>query len=435
MATIYEAHGSFHLRLYSNVDITKGDGTLLPADENGKVLRKQQSVQLCRKDDGLYRTKSAPAVQRKAADKQDEIKRWEDAHANGDSVTANPYMTVADFYYKEFLPTLEKLVASGKRSHATIKSYQRYWDTYLKDHFNGTKTLRGYTSSIGARFLQNLKKDDGSTYGENSINHIHSTASGIFTLAVEREYIEHNPWNDIKKSNVPSTSPEEGVAFSEREVETMINNLALNMSERERRSVELAQMVLAIGMWAGLRPSEIAALKFEDIDLDRGTIRVHSAHVYGKTKQNTKTGKDRVVFYLSPLAGRLRLWISEHQNSINGWLLENRDGNPINLNDLSARIIGPSCQKYGIDWYGATFYALRRGFCTVLVQSGASCEEVAKQAGNTRDIVWKHYYKDATHELASNAAAKYEAARRLTASTMVQESPTRQLVGQVGGAM
>src|SRR5438132_6517241 len=168
------------------------------------------------------------------------------------------------------------------------------------------------------------------------------TASIIFT----------NPWNDIKKSNVPSTSPEEGVAFSEREVETMINNLALNMSERERRSVELAQMVLAIGMWAGLRPSEIAALKFEDIDLDRGTIRVHSAHVYGKTKQNTKTGKDRVVFYLSPLAGRLRLWISEHQHSINGWLLENRDGNPLNLHDLAARNIGPSCQKYVMHCFG-----------------------------------------------------------------------------------
>src|SRR5437667_9848290 len=100
MATIYEAHGSFHLRLYSNVNVNTG--ALLPAGEDGKVLRKQQSVQLCRKDDGLYRTKSAPAVQRKAADKQDEIKRKEEAYANGDSDTANSYRTVAHLEHKEF---------------------------------------------------------------------------------------------------------------------------------------------------------------------------------------------------------------------------------------------------------------------------------------------------------------------------------------------
>jgi hypothetical protein len=99
MAIVYEANGSFHLRVDSKSDVKKG--TLLPAGPDRTVLKKRQSVQLCRKDDGLYRTKNSPAVQRKAADKQDEIKRWEDAYANGDSVTVNPYMTVADFYYKE----------------------------------------------------------------------------------------------------------------------------------------------------------------------------------------------------------------------------------------------------------------------------------------------------------------------------------------------
>jgi integrase len=413
MATIYEAHGSFHLRLYSNVDVSTG--ALLPAGENGKVLRKQQSVRLCRKDDALYRLKSSPAVQRLAADKQEQIQCWEEAHANGDAIVTDPSITVAEFYRKEFIPTLERLIAAGKKSHSTLTSCQRYWKTYLKDHFNSTKTLRGYTPSIGARFLQSLRKDDGTNFGENTINHIHSAASSIFTLAVELEYIDHNPWHDIKKRNVASVDPEEGAAYSELEVETLIENLGLETTARNRRSIEMAQLVLAIGIWAGLRPSEIAALRYEDIDIDKGTILVRRGHVYGKTKESTKTGKERVVYYLSPLAGRLRLWSSENQKiSIHGWLFENHDGNPIHLNSLSRRIIAPIAKKYGtLHWENNAFYGARRGFGTLLVLSGASCEEVAKQMGNTRDVVWKFYFKDRDSELAQSAAAKYEARKRL----------------------
>jgi integrase len=157
--------------------------------------------------------------------------------------------------------------------------------------------------SLGARFLQSLRKDDGTNFGEN-------------------------PWHDIKKRNVASVDPEEGAAYSEL-VETLIENLGLETTARNRRSIEMVQLVLAIGIWDGLRPSEIAALRYEDIDLDKGTILVFRGHVYGKTKPTTKTGKERLVYYLSPLAGRLRLWFSENQKtSIHEWLFENRDGNP-----------------------------------------------------------------------------------------------------------
>jgi integrase len=53
----------------------------------------------------------------------------------------------------------------------------------------------------------------------------------------------------------------------------------------------MAQLVLAIGIWAGLRPSEIAALRYEDIDLDKGTILVRRGHVYVRQNQAPRQAK------------------------------------------------------------------------------------------------------------------------------------------------
>jgi hypothetical protein len=79
---------------------------------------------------------------------------------------------------------------------------------------------------------------------------------------------------------------------------------------------------------------------------------------------------------LSPLVPIIRRWKALWENPTTGRVLQNRDGKPVNMNDLSARIIAPNCEKNGIEWVG--FYGLRRGFGTLLVLDGATCESVAQ---------------------------------------------------------
>ena len=80
-------------------------------------------------------------------------------------------MTVTAFYETMFIPWLEELVKTGQKAHTTLVSYKRYWDTYLADHFNGTKTFKNYEPYIGAQFLQNLRRpDDDRPYGLNTIH-------------------------------------------------------------------------------------------------------------------------------------------------------------------------------------------------------------------------------------------------------------------------
>jgi integrase len=318
-------------------------------------------------------------------------KRWEslDAFAADD-------MTVTDFYENVFLPWLEAMVKTRRKSHATLVTYERYWKTFLADHFSG-KTLKTYSPRIGAQFLQSLRREDGEPYGEATIKHIHSTASGVFGQAVEREIIEHNPWRDVKVASVPFIGAEQGSAFTEEEVETMIASL----------DNPLAKCILAVGIWAGVRPSELAALQWSSIDLTSATLIVERAYVYGKEKATTKTGKARIVHFRDKLSPVLRAWWEANGRPESGWVFPNSGGNPVNVNAL-VEVLRPNAEKAGIGWKG--LYALRRGCGSLLVQDGWNCEEVAQFLGNTQAVVWKSYFVDAACELSANARERSRAA-------------------------
>lgn len=393
MGYVFEASGGFHYRAYSHVDIATGK----PLGPNGASRRVQQSVLLARRD-SAHTSKSCLRVQELAVAKAREIEEWERAGVG----TQDAGTTVAEFYKTVFLPWLESLVVTGKKSHATLVTYKRYWKTYLADHF-GTKTLTGCRPSVGEEFLRSLRREDGEPFGEATIKHIHSTASGIFTRAAEVGYIAHNPWREVKVGNVPSLDAEQGEAFTEGDVETMIASLDAARTSENELTVRTAQTVLAVGFWAGLRPSEIAALRWEMVDFERETVAVTEAYVYGRHKPSTKTKRDRVVPFRDRLTPVLRAWWEASGRPESGLVFANRDGHAVNLNSLADRIIRPTCDTTDIPWDGFGFYALRRGYGSLLVKAGWSCEEVAQAMGNTRDVVWRYYFVDRQCDLAANA--------------------------------
>jgi integrase len=420
-------NGAVLLRTYSNVDIRTGEP--LPVNEHGHVVRKQQAVKICRLDDGLHYGVKANAVIQLANAKSEQIVKWEADAAAGISVEVLRYnaaksaaavsaaalaagipvespvdITVTEFYTTKFLPWLESLVATGQKSHATLVTYKRYWDTYLAEHFNGTKTFRNYQPYVGQQFLDSLRKDDYTPLGANTLRHIHSAASGIFSRAIrsmkdvtnDKDVAALNPWHAIKVGDAPSISAEQGPAATEKEIEIIISNLETERGGRDDWSVQLAQTALAVGIFAGLRPSELAGLTWDSIDIDNATMTIRRAHVYGKTKQTTKTGKNRTVHYDDKLTGILRAWKAVNGSPSTGWVFPNKDGNPVNMSSLIDRIIAPNCKKNGVEWND--FYSLRRGAITDRVNLRKwSLEEAAEFAGNTAAVIEKHYLiKDGT---------------------------------------
>lgn len=387
--SIGEMSGSWYWKFYSNVEFKTGTA----------CERKQQRLMLARKDETHPDLASVTDLYRDALTRLEEFETKIAAGVTVEIPEAD--MTVSQFYNTKFLPWLKSHVATGQKSHATLVTYERLWNTYLKDHFNGTKKFKNYQPYVGQQFLDELRKDDGTPLGYNTVRHIHSAASGIFARYIrsmkqvgeDADVAIFNPWHSIKVSDVPTISAEQGPAATEREVEIIMNNLESARGGRDDWSIQMAQVALAVGIYAGLRPSEIAGLKWEAINLDAAEMKICRAHVYGKTKEKTKTEKDRIVLYDDKLTGILRAWWGVNECPATGWVFPNRDGNPVNMSSMIDRHILPNLG--GAEWHD--FYALRRGAITSRVNGTDghdkwSYARVAEFAGNTEAVIEKHYH-------------------------------------------
>jgi integrase len=418
---------AFHWKTYACVDLETGK-PLAKLKEDGTPARVQQSILLAHRNE-TFTSKSCWQVEELAVAKKKQIAEWEKAIVVSGKEPEAPSadITVTEFYEKHYRPWLEEQVTAKRKTHSTLVSTTRYWSTYCADFFNGTKRFSTFEPYMGQQWLENLRKDDGSHYGEATLRHIHAVCSAIFARAIlegfagkvqttnAKELKAINPWHAIKASQAPQINAEQGEAFTEKQVSTLLDALTKEKgrktgsadgrvsSEKWAWDVELARTVIAVGFYAGLRPSEIACLQWQSVNLRTEKITVCRAYVYGRENPETKTGKTRVVPFHHLLTPILQAWWELNEKPESGWCFPNGRDNPVNMNDLSSRVIQPIADRTGTTWAGYTFYALRRGWITTRVLAGWTPLAVAQAAGNSVAIIEKNYFKDDACELASKA--------------------------------
>ena len=295
---------------------------------------------LCRKDDKHFSiTCKAVKLLR------DEFMRT----VNAASGQANEDMSVIDFWEQVYLPFC---VENMKPS--TVSGYKQIWGQHLRQHFGAHgETLQGYKTHVGSSFLLGLTK----TQGRRTLNHIRSLASGVFTHAINTGHIESNPWRDVRILG-KVLAPKPTKHYTLEEVENVISAL--------REHVE-CQLMVALSFFAGLRPSEIAGLRWEDFDIGssegRPAVHIRRAVVRGVVGV-PKTPESLATLPLLPqVTIPLTLWRQKSRSD--GWLFANERGNPVHLKDVVRRTIRPTSQKADLVWKG--LYAGRRGAATAII--------------------------------------------------------------------
>ena len=324
---IYEASGAFFVRYYVSEIV------------DGKPRRVQLSHRLCSKDDKHHSRTCKPVRQ-----ECEKFMRTINDRAPG----ANERdITVTEFWEKTYLP-----FAESNLRKSTVWGYKQIWNQHLKAHF-AEMTLREYRTHMGSLFLTSLAKK----LGRHTIQHVRSLASGIFTHAIGvSEVIESNPWHDVKVLG-KTKEPGETQHYTLEEAENIIRALVDRVD---------CQLIVALAFFLGLRPGEIAGLRWEDFDENAVHIRRAAARgVVGETKTKSSVAS---VPLIAPVRIPLNLWREKSGNPSEGWVFPSTTGkdSPLDLKSLVQRVIVPTLKEKKMEW--KTLYAGRRGAGTILTQ-------------------------------------------------------------------
>jgi len=157
-----------------------------------------------------------------------------------------------------------------------------------------------------------------------------------------------------------------------------------------------AQLIVCLAGLMGLRPSEIVALCWEDVNLKAGRLHLHQAYVRGNLG-TTKTDVDVQLPMLKMVIGLFKAWHEQCGEPGEGWVFSNGVGDPINIRDYVVGVLRPAVGKKA--WKG--LYAFRRGAGTILTELTGN-PIAAQQALCHLDLstTMRHYIKTKRSALA-----------------------------------
>jgi integrase len=374
--SLYVIGDTCYLKYYN----IKADGT-----------RSHKTVQLCKRSDKYDWWKKrgkwgfSSAIRELQREKMQEIRADEkQAEARRLAATQPPKpeeTQMVAFWNDVYVPWLEEIVkvtGRPRRKPETVRGFKQIWGQHLSHHF-ARKTFGEYQPKDGRKFLASLVD----THRKNTIKHVKALASSIFSHAVDKDIISTNPWYEV---SIPENAVEGPTTqhYTLAEARTIISALVDHVD---------AQLVIALACFLGLRPGEIAALKWEDFDFEEETVSIQRSVVRGIVG----TPKTEESFAPLPLIPEVKiplaLWAKKcrkesESGELEGYVFESDQGTPIDLHNLTARVLRPHiegpaykvrekpaqcvrCGKVpkasGVAW--KTLYAGRRGAATAIIES------------------------------------------------------------------
>lgn len=277
---------------------------------------------------------------------------------------------------------LEQLDA-GKETLAEFE--QEWWANYAELHLEA-HTRRDYRRLIDKHILPELGRHQlrhinprmltqwttSMDTGDASKRKVLAILQGIMERAVEWERIPTNPVKVVKKpvrsrARVP-------VPLTRQRVEGIRGRLH---SDRDRTFVALLA-------YAGLRPGEALALRWEDVG-DQ-VLRIQRSIALGSEKA-TKNRTARSVEATDDLRAILRAWRLQSGNR-SGWVFPGRDGKPwsdTQYRNWRKRRFEPAAGK------GIRPYDLRHTRASELFAEGKNPAWIAEQMGHTLQTLLSTY--------------------------------------------
>lgn len=285
--------------------------------------------------------------------------------------------------YAKHFPT-SRLAREAPKTEGRIPTFGEMADRWLPTCSQlsvGTLIKYNQALSFWRRHLADVPVDEikystlatlanNQQWGAKNRNNILIPLRQVMELAVMDEIIKINPAERLKNGKVQKEPPD---PLTAEEVESVLQHLT-------RYDAQIVNL-FEFSFFTGMRPSELIALRWGDIDQRRGTARVQRARTFG-VEHPTKTYEIRDVELNSRAKGALLRQKSHTFLKESGYVFENPvTGEPYSEErPLRRAYWNPTLKMLGLR--ERVFYQTRHTYATLNLMAGANPMWVAKQMGH-----------------------------------------------------
>jgi integrase len=292
-------------------------------------------------------------------------------------------MTLIDFVSHVWAGTL-------KVRKQTKLDYQRALNSHLLPAF-GDKAMSSIKPAHIEKWMADLKSQG---LADRTIEkHVNLLAS-ILKKAYENGYIQKSPFVGLKRKKAKKRNKAMPLSYE------TVCKIANAMQPQYR-------IMVWIGYWTGMRPSEIVGLSWEQLDFDKGTITVdrqlsrESHEVWSSDGLKTEAS-DRVIGFAKELQGLIKDHVAQFGFGPQGLIMKNRLGGVFRYRD-AADIYRKAARPLGVP-EGDGMHQLRHTCVSVLISQGVNIKAIQAWVGHTSIVetldIYGHLFPDSMNELA-----------------------------------
>lgn len=274
--------------------------------------------------------------------------------------------TPLSVYASDWLETKRATLA-----HSTYRDYQSTWNKYVLPHFGKMPLCRISRIDV-EEFLGKL-----SHLSAKRRNNIMIPLNCLFNDAKRRKDINEPPTGDIRWFKV---------------VKAIIDPLSFPEMKLILEHVDPHYgAYFTTAFLTGMRPNEMIALKWTNVDFEMRCITVREGRVQGIEGPPKTTSSFRDIDMLDPLFEVL----CKHRREAPAdarYVFSGKCGRPLDVNNLRNRVWYPAIAAAGLR--RRTMYQTRHTFASLMLSYGEDPTWIARMLGHTGlTMIFKHYGK------------------------------------------
>jgi integrase len=253
----------------------------------------------------------------------------------------------------------------------------------------GQKFVSEITADDVALLIATMKQKGLKTH---TVNEVLKPLNGMYNIAVRSGYASIHPVKTLTPAERPKRDQRQMRILSSEEIAKLLSPEPLTLTSLgETNSTRSKSPPLSDGwrpliqflLFTGLRIGEALNTRWEDIDLESGTVTV--------TASKTQAGTGRSVILIPALVSILRRErLRSAYSAPEDYVFASKAGGILNRHYILSRVLKPALEDAGIPH--TTLHELRHTFASILIGQGMDVTFVADQLGHADPAITLRVY-------------------------------------------